>query len=79
MKEKNKLIRVYTGTELTVNLLKVELEKLGISGIIQNEFNSGVSAGFSGGVSSAIDLFIQEHDLNKAESIIRGFIEINKG
>ena len=42
MKEKNKLIRVYTGTELTVNLLKDELEKIGISSLIQNDFNSGV-------------------------------------
>lgn len=78
MKDKNKLIRVYTGTELTVNLLKEELEKFGISGIIQNDFNSGVSAGFSGGVSSAIDLFIQEFDLKKAEPIITEFIQINK-
>jgi len=78
MKEKNKLIRVYTGTGLTVNLLKDELEKSGISAIIRNDFSSGISAGFSGGVPSAIDLFIQEFDLEKAEPIISEFIEINK-
>jgi hypothetical protein len=63
MKEKDKTIRVFSGTVLIVNLIKVELEKNGISGIIQNDFNSGVLAGFSGGVPSAIDLFIQESDL----------------
>jgi len=78
MKEKNNLIRVFTGTEVTVNLLKDELEKEGISGIIQNDFGSGISAGFSGGIPSAIDLFIQELDLKKAEPIISGFIRINK-
>ena len=77
MKDKSNLIRVYSGTELTVNLLKDELEKFGISSMIQNDFNSGVSAGFSGGVPSSIDLFIQELDLGKAEPITREFRETN--
>jgi hypothetical protein len=77
MKENSNLIRVYSGTELTVNLLKDELEKFGISSMIQNDFNSGVSAGFSGGVPSSIDLFIQELDLEKAEPILSEFREIN--
>ena len=73
MKENSNLIRVYSGTELTVNLLKDELEKFGISSMIQNDFNSGVSAGFSGGVPSSIDLFIQELDQKKAEPILSEF------
>lgn len=77
MKEKNNLIRIYSGTELTVNLLKDELEKSGISGLIQNDFSSGVSAGFSGGVPSSIDLFIKELDMEKAEPIINEFTKIN--
>ncbi len=77
MKENNQLIRVYTGTELTVNLLKDELEKFEIGALIRNDFNSGVSAGFSGGVISAADLFIQEVDLSRAEAIINEFNAIN--
>ena len=77
MKENSNLIRVYSGTELTVNLLKDELESFGISSMIKNDFNSGVSAGFSGGVPSSIDLFIQELDLEKAEPIISEFREAN--
>jgi hypothetical protein len=77
MKDSSNLIRVYSGTELTVNLLKDELEKFGIASMIQNDFNSGVSAGFSGGVPSSVDLFIQELDLEKAESILSEFKEIN--
>jgi hypothetical protein len=79
MKEKNKMIRVYSGTELTVNLLKDELEQIGISGLIQNDFNSGIVAGFSGGGPSSIDLFIQEFDLKEAEPIINDFILKDKG
>ena len=79
MNKGDKLIRVYTGTELSVNLLKDELESFGISGIIQNDFNSGLSAGFSTGILSAVDLLIQESDLKKAELIINEFAQINNG
>jgi hypothetical protein len=77
MKGNSNLIRVYSGTELTVNLLKDELEKFGISSMVQNDFISGVSAGFSGGVPSSVDLFIQELDLRKAELILSEFRETN--
>lgn len=76
MKDKTNLIRVFTGTEITATLLKAELEQSGIAGIIRNDFNSGIAAGFSGGYSS-IDLYIQEADLKKAEPIINEFIAIN--
>jgi hypothetical protein len=79
MKEKNNLIRIYTGTEVTVILLKGELEQAGISSIIRNDYNSGVTAGFTGGTPSAIDLYIQEIDMKNAEPIISEFIQINKG
>jgi len=80
MKEKSKLIRVYTGTQVNVNLLKEELAKKGISSRFQDDFKSGTSAGFSGGVPSAIDLFIQKIDYPKAEPIIRDIIKgHNKG
>jgi hypothetical protein len=78
MKENDNIIRIYTGTELTANLLKDELEKIGIIGIIQNDFESGTSAGIAGD-PSAIDLFIQESDLKKAKPVIVDFLKINKG
>ena len=78
MDKNNNLIRVYTGSEITVNLLKDELEKTGISSIIQNDFNSGIIAGFATGTRYSVDLFIQEQDVNIANPIIKGFIEINK-
>jgi len=77
MKENDNLIRIYTGTEITVNLLQTELEKVGISGIIQNDFESGTSAGIAGN-PNAIDLFIQESDLKKAKPILVDFLKINK-
>ena len=78
MKENDNIIRIYTGTEILVNLLKDELEQAGITGVIQNDFESGTSAGIAGN-PSAIDLFIQESDLKKAKPILTDFLKINKG
>jgi len=78
MKVKNKLIKVYTGTEVTVILLKGLLEEIGVTSTIQNHYKSGIEVGFVGGVQSAIDLFIQQSDFEKAEPLIRDFSSKNK-
>jgi len=45
---------------------------------MQDDFQAGLSAGFAGSTPSAIDIFIQESDLKKAEPIINDFIQKNK-
>jgi len=75
MEKENDLIRVYSGTEISIALLKEELEENGIAAMIQNDYQSGIAAGFYGGGTSAIDLFIQESDLKAAEPIINDFIK----
>jgi hypothetical protein len=77
MKTRSKMIRVYSGSELTVNLLKEELEKIGIGCFIQDDFKSGIGAGFSGGVPSSVDLFIKEIDLMRAQLTLREYGRIN--
>jgi hypothetical protein len=74
MKDKDKLIRVYSGNEVNVNLLKGRLDILGIYAAIQND--SGDS--FLRGVPAAVDLYIQQSDYKKAEAIIGEFIKKNK-
>jgi hypothetical protein len=78
MKEKNKLVKVYTGTEVTVLLLKDLLEDIGVTSTIQNNYKSGIEVGFVGGVQSSIDLFIKQSDFEAAEPLIRDFIAKNK-
>lgn len=72
------LVIIYSGTELTVNLLKKELEQSGIASYIRNDFNSGLLAGFSGDATSVVDLCVEEKDVAEAEPIVNEFIEINK-
>ncbi len=77
MKDDSNIIRVYSGTSIQVNLLKEELERIGITGLIKNENRSGLAAGFAGSGPSAIDFYIPEEDEPKAEEIIKDFIERN--
>ena len=79
MKLKDKLVRVYTGTEITVNLLKELLGEVGVTSTIKNNYKSGIEVGFVGGVQSAIDLYIQHSDFERAEPIVRDFIAQNQG
>ena len=72
--EKNKSIRVYSGNEVTVNLLKGRLEIAGISSMIQNDSGDSLLRG----VPAAVDLYIQQSDYKKAKPIISEFIKKNK-
>jgi len=78
MKNGNNLIRVFTGTDVLVYLLKERLEEVEISALIKNDFQSGLTVGFVSGVPSAVDLYIQESDLKEAEPIINEFIQNNE-
>ena len=77
MKNDNDLIKVFSGTEVAVYLLKDELETFGIMSMVQNNFQSGITAGFFGGGPSAVDLFIRESDFKNAEQIINEFVKNN--
>jgi hypothetical protein len=45
---------------------------------IQNDFNSAINTGFSGGTPSSLDLYIHEDDIEEAEPIVKGFLRINR-
>lgn len=77
MTKGNNLVKVFTGSEVSVILLKGVLEENGISTIIKNEYQSGITAGFFSGVPSAIDLYIKESDFKQAEPIIHEFVKNN--
>jgi hypothetical protein len=77
MSDTQKFINVYSGTEVQVIILKGLLENINIEGIIQNDFRSGVLAGFGSGTASTVRLKIHESDLEKARPIIEEFVSNN--
>lgn len=78
METKNNSVRVFAGSEITVNLLKYELEKEGILTNIINEYETSNFRGFSTGTPYSVDLYIMDTDLEKAEPIVKEFMKINK-
>jgi hypothetical protein len=71
---KDKLIKVYSGNEVTVYLLRGKLEIAGVSAIIRNDsYDSYLLV-----APSTVDLYIQQSDYKKAEPIISEFIKKNK-
>ena len=66
MADDKKYINVYSGTEVQVIILKGLLEEVSIHGIIQNDFQSGINAGFGSGTLSTVRLKIHESDFEKA-------------
>jgi hypothetical protein len=75
MSQSDNIIRIYSGHEVDVLFLKAELEENGIGAMVQNDFQSGVIAGFAGGLPGSIDLFVQVSDQEKAKPIVDEFIE----
>lgn len=69
------LVLVYTGDEVIVQRLKAELEQKGIKSIVKDGFKQGISAGFVGGVPSAIDLFVEETNAKQAAEIVKAIVE----
>jgi hypothetical protein len=74
----SKLIRVFAGSEITVNLLKAELEQEGIPSNVVNEYEQSNFRGFSTGTPYSVDLYILDSDFEKAEPIVNEFLKINK-
>jgi len=71
------LIKVFTGTEMVVYMLKGQLEEMGVGSLVRNDYESGAKTGFFGGTTSSVYLFIQEADLPKAQKIIDEFNKNN--
>ncbi|GAA4319228.1 hypothetical protein GCM10023115_45520 [Pontixanthobacter gangjinensis] len=63
--------RVYTGPETNVQYLQELFEKEGIHSRVRNDFDSGLRAGFGGGLPGQVLLFVLEKDLEQAVEIAR--------
>jgi hypothetical protein len=74
MKKADNLIKVFTGSETLVFLLKGRLEGIGITSLIKND---SITAYLESSPPPSIDLFIQEVDLTKADPIITEFFKTN--
>jgi hypothetical protein len=73
MEKNDNLLKVFAGNEALALLLKARLEEAGIPALVKNDYPGAWLLG----VPPAIDLFIQESDMNEAAPIIKDFLQSN--
>jgi hypothetical protein len=69
MDDKGDIIRIYTGTEASVILLKARLGEEGIPSLIKNDS----SFAYLGAAPGVVDLYIEEKDSEIAFRILKEF------
>lgn len=74
MNENDNIIRVYSGTEASVIILREMLEEAGISSLVKNDSSSA----FLGTVPGIVDLYIEEKDLISAGPLLDDFKKKNR-
>lgn len=63
--------RVYTGSETNVQYLQELFEKEGIASRVRNDFDSGLRAGFGGGLPGQVQLFALKSNFDQALNIAK--------
>jgi hypothetical protein len=70
---------LYSGTEINADVLKRMLEKNEIPALIRNDMNSGLAAGFGGSLSGfAAKVYVEEKNFEKAQKILKEFVEFQE-
>lgn len=62
---------IYTGSEVNIQYLQEVLRKASINSIVKNNFESGLRAGFGGGLPGQVQLFVQKSHANEAIKIVK--------
>lgn len=62
--------RVYTGSEVNVQYLEDLLQQEDIGTRVRNDFDSGLRAGFGGGLPGQVQLFVLSEQYEKAKAIV---------
>ena len=71
MSKEEEYKRVYTGSEVNVLHLGDILQQEGIRTRVRNDFDSGLRAGFGGGLPGQVQLFVLSEEYDRALSIAR--------
>jgi hypothetical protein len=69
-------ISIYEGSNIQADILRNQLEDLGINVLLKSDSDAGLSAGF--GSLDTCTVLISKSDLEKAEETINNFKEKNE-
>lgn len=63
--------RVYTGSDVNVQYLQELFNKAGFSSRVRNDFDSGLRAGFGGGLPGQVQLFVIKSHYEEALNLAK--------
>ena len=66
---------LHTASVFEIEPLREMLEDNGISSMVRDEFAEGVNAGFVGGVSDEIDLYVLSTDYTEAKKLLNEILK----
>lgn len=66
----NYLKRLFTGSEIEVNMLQERLKDNGILSIVKNEHKNPSSSGFSRSNPDTADIYVYENDITFAQRVV---------
>jgi hypothetical protein len=66
------LIKIFSGSEILAQALKIKIEEAGVSTVVKNNIQSARLGGF-GNTDLAVEIFVQESDYGKISGIIDDF------
>lgn len=69
---------VYTGSEVNVQYLQELFHKAGIESISKNDFESGLRAGFGGGLPGQVQLQVKKSHYQEAVKIVEATFPENQ-
>ena len=66
------LMKIFSGSEILAQALQQKIEAIGVNTVLKNNIQSARLAGF-GYTDLAVEVFIQEVDFGKANTVIEDF------
>ncbi|GEQ86611.1 hypothetical protein ULMS_21190 [Patiriisocius marinistellae] len=68
-------VRIFTGPAMIGQGLIARLNDLGISPIVKDDHQSGITGGFATGVPNQVRLFIRREELEKSKELIELYLK----
>lgn len=68
-------VRIFTGPAMIGQGLVARLNEIGISPIVKNDHQSGITGGFAIGVPNQVRLFIRNEELKISKNVINEYLQ----
>ena len=65
--------KIFSGSEILAQALQAKLESAGISSTVKNNIQSSMISGLGTSAGTAVEVFVEEYDMEKAAPVIEAF------